>query len=167
MARRTMPVSMLAESTKDKFSKAELELRQEKEQEIKQIFNKSDRLENKMYNCCDRLERLFFNEIKATLEVTGTYTKVDSITISSLANVMAILFQSKVTLKNEGLMINNKPHPILKVIQQYTMLQNQLFKELAISISERGKLADMTNDGEFVATELENIDALLNEYLGD
>lgn len=164
MARRTLPVNMLADSTKRKYSQSKLEDMQQQEEEIKRAFNNSNKLEKKVINTLDRLEKFFFNEIKHIMETTGTYTAVDSITVSSLANVMAILVQARLALKQDGLMLNSKPHPLLKTITQYTTLQNQLFKELSISVSERKQLALMTQDGDFETTDLENLDALMNDF---
>ena len=165
MARRTMPVSMLSETTKNKYSKEDLKAREEQEEKVKSAFNTSDKLEKKMIDSLDRLEKLFFNEIKSTMIVTNSYTKIDSITISTLANVMAIIYQARKLLKQDGLILNGKQHPSLKIIQQYSVLQCQLFKELSISISERSRLSEMTSDGDFVESQLDNLDSLIDKYL--
>ena len=39
MARRTMPVSMLSETTKNKYSKEDLKAREEQEEKVKSAFN--------------------------------------------------------------------------------------------------------------------------------
>lgn len=163
MARRTMPVSMLSETTKNKYSQADLHQREENERKVQEGFNTSDKLENKMYKSCDRLEKFFFNEIQSAMKATSSYTKVDSITVSTLANIMWVLYQSRQVLKQDGIMLDFKPHPLLKTIQQYTVLQNQMFKELSLSISERTKLSEMTNYGAFDEVDFSELDNLIEE----
>lgn len=163
MPRRTMPVNMLADITKKKYSQTQLNERQENEETVKKAFSTSSELESAVIKGLDTLEKLFLNEIKNIMDTTGTYTAVDSVTVSSLANIMAILTQARQEIKGQPLIINGKQPPLLKTIQQYTMLQNQLFKELSISISEREKLAKMTVDGEFEVSEPETIDILMED----
>lgn len=164
MARRTMPVNMLADSTKKKYSQAQINERQQNEETIKKAFNNSNKLEKRVIKDLDKLEKIFFNEIKHILETTGTYTAIDSVTVTSLANIMAILVQARQEIKVQPLILNGKQNPLLKTIQQYTVLQNQLFKELSLSISERDKLAQMSIDGDFETADLNNLDALLDGF---
>lgn len=164
MPRKTMPVNMLADSTKKKYSQVQLNERQENEETVKKVFNTSCELEITVIKDMDYLERIFFAEIKNIMDITGTYTTVDSVTISSLSNVMAILVQARHELKGQSLVLNGKQNPLLKTIQQYTILQNQLFKELSISISERDKLSKLTTDGEFESSELGNLDVLMDDF---
>lgn len=164
MPRRTMPVNMLADSTKKKYSQSQLNDRQENEEAVKKAFNNSNKLEKTITKDLNKLEKVFFNEIKNIMDTTGTYTAVDSITVGSLSNVMAILVQARQELKGQPLVLNGKQNPLLKTIQQFTVIQNQLFKELSISISERDKLAIMTADGDFETSELGNLDVLMENF---
>lgn len=165
MGRRNMHVSLLADSTKRKYSKEELEAKEKDQEMIKSNFNNATKLEKKVIKDLDKVEKIFFNEIKHIMETAGTYTSMDGITVSSLASTMAILLEARLIVKRDGLMVDFKPHPLLKTITQYTSQQNQLFKELSLSISERNKLATMTADGDFETADFNNLDALLDGFL--
>jgi len=164
MPRKKMPVSLLANTTKRKYSQEQLNERQENEEMVKKSFNNANKIEKKVIKDLDKVEKVFFNEIKNIMDNTGTYTAVDSITISSLASTMVILLEARLIVKRDGLMVDFKPHPLLKTITQYTTQQTQLFKELSLSISERDRLAQMTVDGDFEVSELQNLDVLMNDF---
>lgn len=162
MARKKMNTSLLADSTKRKYSKAELNQMHQQEQDINKAFNTSN-LEDIASGLND-IEQIYYKEIKNVLVNTGTFTKVDSITISQLATIMFVLYEANSNIRENGIFVNGVKNQALQIVKEYTTLMNTMFKELSISISERKQLAELTSDGEFETSELGNLDVLMESF---
>lgn len=162
MARRKMNTSLIADSTKRKYSKAELNQMQQQEQDINKAFNISN-LED-ITSSLNDIEQIYYKEIKNVLVNTGTFTKVDSITISQLSTIMFVLYEANNNIRKNGILVDGVKNQALQIVKEYTILMNTMFKELSISISERKQLAQMTENGEFETADLRNLDTLINDF---
>lgn len=169
MARKKMPPSMMNESTlKRHYSAEDRERMIENEELIKDSFNQHSDLEKKVLKNTNSIEKFFFNKIKHIMTVSGIYTHVDSMMISSLSFTLFALYDVRKTLRKEGFYLEGyKVHPLINVEKGYVNQAITLMKELHISISERQSLISLTNDGEFAESpSQEEINSVFEKYFG-
>lgn len=164
MARRKMAVANLSDSTKrNKFSRAKLEEREKQEKEIVERFN--DGFEDiRKFNetGLKKGQKIFYLAIKKVLEKQGTYTNYDTTKMRSLAVSYWIVRQAEDMLLKEpfNTLITNQHKSYIRIVKELEV-------ELQISLSERQKIRELSNDGEFTDNPSEEeINSVLCKYFG-
>ena len=150
MSRPRMSVEAMSESTRNKYSFADLRERESQEEYVKEKMNSSYIEENVIENIDDK-KKLLYESYKKILTGIGAFTSSDAITleilVDSITNLRLIKRLREVALRKADFDLLNK------LDKNYTIWSkeiNNCYKMLHIDTANRNRLSQLTADDTFV-----------------